>query len=57
MGTLNAADAAVFEDHYITCEKCAAIVEDAYAYVQAMQDATRKLRASARKRAEQTLYR
>jgi hypothetical protein len=48
MGTLNAADATRFEDHYITCRRCAAIVEDAGLYVRAMQDAAR-LRESRRK--------
>jgi hypothetical protein len=44
MGTLNAADAMRFEDHYITCSRCAAIVEDADGFVRAMESAARELR-------------
>jgi len=48
MGTLNAADATRFEDHYIACKQCAPIVEDAGLHVRAMQS-TARLRESRRK--------
>jgi hypothetical protein len=46
MGTLNAADVACYEDHWITCGRCAAIVEETDTYVHAIQDAARRLRES-----------
>ena len=46
MGTLNAADAMRLEDHYITCSRCAAMVEDADGFVRAMESAARELRES-----------
>lgn len=36
MGTLTADDAAAFEDHYITCSKCAALLGEANDFVRAM---------------------
>jgi len=33
-----------FEDHYITCSRCADIVENADVYVRSMQQASRELR-------------
>jgi len=48
---LNLPEAAAFEEHYITCARCAGIVEDADRYVDAMQEAARMLRGFDRKRA------
>ena len=46
MNTLARADAAVFEDHLITCRRCAAVAEDAEHYFRAMKIAAQRLRAS-----------
>jgi hypothetical protein len=45
MGTLDAAETAAFEDHYITCNSCALAVQEAAGCVGGMRDAARGLRA------------
>jgi anti-sigma factor RsiW len=40
-GTLTPADAAEFEDHYITCPKCADALEDTERFTTAMRKAAR----------------
>jgi hypothetical protein len=49
VGTLAAADVAAFEEHYIACSRCAAVVEAADDYVLAMRDVARECRATGRK--------
>jgi hypothetical protein len=44
MGTLDRATATAFEDHYITCDGCAEIVEATEHYVRAMKVAAQRLR-------------
>ena len=44
LGTLTPEDAKAFEDHYITCAACAAVVEATEKYVRAMRAAGRKKR-------------
>jgi hypothetical protein len=46
MGALPPADAAAFEEHYIACSGCAAVVEAADDYVRAMRNAARECRAT-----------
>jgi hypothetical protein len=41
MGTLDRAAAAMFEDHYVICNRCAEIVEAAERCVRAMKAAAR----------------
>ena len=43
-GTLGRADAAAFEEHYLVCKRCSAVMEDMDRYVRAMQTAARRLR-------------
>jgi anti-sigma-K factor RskA len=45
MGTLNAADSEAFEEHYVACTDCAAMLRRVAAYVEAMRAASRKVRA------------
>ncbi len=45
MNTLDRAEAAAFEDHLMTCTRCAAAAEDADHYVRAMKIAAQRLRA------------
>ncbi|SPF45040.1 hypothetical protein SBA4_330014 [Candidatus Sulfopaludibacter sp. SbA4] len=52
MGILSLPEAAAFEEHYITCARCAGIVESADRYVEAMREAARMLRGFGRKRAD-----
>lgn len=49
MGTLPPPEATAFEDHYLTCRRCAAIVEATDLYVRAMKQAARALRGTAGK--------
>jgi anti-sigma-K factor RskA len=44
MGTLPPSEERAFEDHYLTCDRCAAMVERTDVYVCAMVAAARKLR-------------
>jgi anti-sigma-K factor RskA len=44
MGTLCTDEALTFEDHYIACNSCATVVENAAAYLDAMRTTARKLR-------------
>jgi hypothetical protein len=44
METLDAADAAAFEEHCLVCAECLAIVEAADEYVRAMREAADQLR-------------
>jgi hypothetical protein len=44
MGTLDRAVTAAFEDHFVTCNRCAEIVEATERYVRAMKVAARRLR-------------
>jgi anti-sigma factor RsiW len=46
MNTLSRADAAIFEEHLMTCSRCAAAAEDADHYVRAMKVAARRLRST-----------
>ena len=43
METLDAADAAVFDEHLLVCEACLAIVEATDEYVRAMREAAEQL--------------
>ena len=47
MGTLPPSEGTAFEDHYITCGRCAGILEDIELYVQAMRAAAWELRRTA----------
>jgi anti-sigma factor RsiW len=42
LGTLNAGQAAVFEDHYLGCDACATVLYKAADYVDAMRAAAKK---------------
>jgi anti-sigma factor RsiW len=46
IGTLQPADAAAFEEHFLICPRCACAVEDADKYVRAIKTAARRLRSS-----------
>ena len=46
-GTLRPANAAAFEDHYITCPKCADALEETDRFIAAMRKAGRHLRSKA----------
>ena len=46
MNTLARAEAAVFEEHLITCSRCTAAVDDADHYVRAMKIAAQRLRST-----------
>jgi anti-sigma factor RsiW len=43
MGTLNAADAEAFEEHYFVCANCATMIHRVAMYVDAKRSAARKL--------------
>jgi anti-sigma factor RsiW len=45
MGTLTEEQRTAFEDHYMMCAACAALLQKTAAYVEAMQAAARKLRS------------
>ena len=47
MDTLNAADAAAFDEHLLVCDACLAIVEATDEYVRAMREAAERLRREA----------
>jgi hypothetical protein len=47
MNTLDAADAAAFDEHLLGCDLCWGIVEATEAYVRAMREAAQRLRESA----------
>jgi hypothetical protein len=51
MGSLDRAQAVEFEDHYLTCTRCAAIVENTQHFVKAMKAAAERLRSAPPKRA------
>jgi len=42
MGKLTAGEAATFEDHYVGCNNCAMVLQQAAEYVEAMREAARK---------------
>ena len=44
MDTLDAADAAAFDEHLLVCDACWGIVEATEAYVRAMREAAQRLR-------------
>jgi hypothetical protein len=44
MDTLDAADAAAFDQHLLVCDECWGIVEATEAYVRAMREAAERLR-------------
>ena len=44
VGLLSPSEEGAFEDHYIVCSSCAAMVERTDVYVRGMQNAVRKLR-------------
>jgi predicted anti-sigma-YlaC factor YlaD len=44
MNTLARVDAAVYEEHLLTCDRCRAAVEDAEHYVRTMKIAAQRLR-------------
>ena len=46
MGTLATPEAVAFEEHYITCRRCAAILESTDCYIRAMQAAAAELRCA-----------
>jgi anti-sigma factor RsiW len=46
LANLPAGEASTFEDHYITCPRCAAILEETDRYVVAMKQAAQSLRSS-----------
>jgi anti-sigma factor RsiW len=45
---LPAGEARAFEEHYITCPRCAAILEETQRYVLAMKQAVHRLRDTAK---------
>lgn len=49
METLPASEGTGFEDHYITCDRCAGILDRTHQFVQAMQAAARELRGTNRR--------
>ncbi|MBS1856127.1 MAG: zf-HC2 domain-containing protein [Acidobacteria bacterium] len=44
MGTLARAEAAVFEEHLLVCNRCTAAAAEAFNYVRTLKIATRRLR-------------
>ena len=44
MGTLTKLQAAAFEDHYVVCNSCATVLENAASYVDVMRTAAKILR-------------
>jgi len=46
MGSLDRAEAVVFEEHYVACAQCASIVENTNRYVRGMKAAAARLRHS-----------
>ena len=44
MGTLPNEQAVAFEDHYVVCNSCATVLENASTYVDAIRTAAKKLR-------------
>ena len=44
MGSLDKAEALAFEEHYLSCARCASIVEDAEHFTRAMKIAAQRLR-------------
>jgi hypothetical protein len=45
MGTLSKEQETTFEDHYIACNRCAALLERTAEYVDAMRAAANKVRS------------
>ena len=45
MGILSKEEEAMFEDHYVTCNRCATLLERTAAYVEAMRAAAKKVRS------------
>jgi anti-sigma factor RsiW len=45
MGTLPKGKATAFEDHYITCTRCATVLEKTDEYVDAMRAAAKELQS------------
>ena len=45
MGTLSTEQRTAFEDHYICCERCATLLQETAAYVEAMRTAAKDLRS------------
>jgi hypothetical protein len=48
METLDAADAAAFDEHLLVCDECLVIVEATYDYVRAMREAAEQLRGDSK---------
>ena len=48
LGNLSGVALAAFEDHYLTCGRCAGLVEEAAHFVVAMQNALRRERSHRR---------
>jgi hypothetical protein len=45
MGTLSTDQRTAFEDHYICCERCATLLQETDAYVEAMRTAAKDLQS------------
>ena len=48
MGSLTGEQAAAFEDHYVTCNCCATVLQNAADYAVAMRQAAREIENSGR---------
>ncbi len=44
LGTLPEREAALFEDHYLTCARCTAVLEESDRYISAFRSAAREAR-------------
>jgi hypothetical protein len=47
MGSLSPSEAAAFEDHYLLCNHCAAVLQDTDRFVRAMREAACQERSAA----------
>ena len=45
MGTLQKERMIAFEDHYVTCSQCAAVLQKTAEYIEAMRAVSRKVRS------------
>jgi hypothetical protein len=51
MGTLSREQATTFEDHYITCDQCATVLQGSAEYIEAMGAAAKRVRSEAQRSA------
>ena len=56
MGTLHTDEATAFEDHYVVCNSCAAVLEQTASYVKAMRGAAKKVRSEPMRAASSSVY-